>query len=454
MRKLNLEIIPQGSLNLLSIESTLQDRIIMSQLHDEGIKIIKLKLSQGEAKYKCFHTNHQGVLWFNDRIVVPKDHQLCKQILDEAHLSKFSIHPGSTKMYQDLRQHFWWTRMKREIAKYVCECDTCQRVKASHLKASGTLQPLPILLWKWEDISMDFIVGLPNTSQKHDSIWVIIDRLTKTAHFLPVHTTSSVKRYAEVYLDQIVRLHGVPKTIISDRGAPFIARFWEQLQSALGTKLIRSSAYHPQTDGQTERVNQILEDMLRACIIHYGTSWDKYLALAEFSYNNSYQSSLQMAPFEALYGRRCQTPLSWSETGERKIFGPDLVVKAEDKVKIIQANLKTAQSRQKSYADQRRKPLQFQVGDFVYLRVSPTRGVQRFGIKGKLAPRYVGPFEILQICGPVAYKIHLPSQLAAIHDVFHVSQLKKCINIPTEIIETHAIEIEPDLTYTEQLFKS
>jgi hypothetical protein len=223
MRKLNLEIIPQGNLNLLSIESTLQDKIIMSQLHDEGIKIIKLRLSQGEVKYKCFHTDHQGVLWFNNRIV-PKD---------EAHLSKFSIHPSSTKMYQDLRQYFWWTRMNREIAKYVSECDTCQRVKASHLKASGTLQPLPIPSWKWEDISMNFIVGLPNTSQKHDSIWVIIDRLTKMAHFLPVHTTYSVKKYAEIYLDQIVRLHGVPKTILSDRGAQFIARFWEQMQSAL-----------------------------------------------------------------------------------------------------------------------------------------------------------------------------------------------------------------------------
>jgi transposase InsO family protein len=189
---------------------------------------------------------------------------------------------------------------------------------------------------------MDFIVGLPNTSQKHDSIWVIVYRLTKTAHFLLVHTTYTAKKYAEVYLDQIIHLHGVPKTIISDRGAQFIARFWEQLQSSLGTKLIRSSAYHPQTNGQTERINQILEDMLRACIIHYGTNWDKCRAVAEFSYNNSYQSNLQMAPFEALYGRRCRTPLSWSETGERQIFGPDLVTEAENKVKIIQANLKTA----------------------------------------------------------------------------------------------------------------
>jgi hypothetical protein len=190
--------------------------------------------------------------------------------------------------------------------------------------------------------------------------------------------------------------------------------------------------------------------MLRACIIHYGTSWDKCLALAEFSYNNSYQSNLQMAPFEALYGQRFRTPLSWSETGERKIFGPDLVVKVEDKVKVIQANLKAAQSRQKNFADQRRKSLQFQVGDFVYLRVSPNKGVQRFGIKGKLAPRYVRPFEILKVCGLVAYRIRLPSQLTTFHDVFYISQLKKCIKVPTETVESQAIEIEPDLSCTEQ----
>jgi hypothetical protein len=215
------------------------------------------------------------------------------------------MHPGSTKMYQDLKQNFWWTRMKREIAKYVSKCDICQRVKASHLKTAGILQPLPIPSWKWEDISMDFIVGLPNTSKRHDSIWVIVDRLTKTAHFLSVQTTYNAKKYAEIYMDQIVRLHGVPKTIISDHGAQFIARFWEQLQHALGTKLIQSSAYHPQTDGQTERVNKILEDMLRACVLQYDKNWDKCLPLAEFSYNNSYQASIKMALFEALYSRRC-----------------------------------------------------------------------------------------------------------------------------------------------------
>jgi hypothetical protein len=165
--------------------------------------------------------------------------------------------------------------------------------------------------------------------------------------------------------------------------------------------------------------------MLRACAIDCGKNWDKYLSLVEFAYNNSYQSSLKMAPFEALYGRRCRTPLNWSQPREREIFGPDLVTEAKRKVIGIRKNLEAAQARQKSYHDKRRKPLQFEVGDFVYLKVSPTKGVQRFGIKGKLAPRCIVPYEIVQACGPVAYKLKLPPKMSAIHNVFHVSQLKK-----------------------------
>ena len=159
--------------------------------------------------------------------------------------------------------------MKREVAKYVSECDICRRVKASHLRSAGPLQPLSIPSWKWEDISMDFIVGLPKTSKGYETIWVIVDRLTKSAHFLPVKTIYRAQNYAELYISRIMSLHGVPRTIISDLGAQFIARFWEQFHAALGTRLIRSLAYHPQTDGQTERINQILEDMLRACALTY-----------------------------------------------------------------------------------------------------------------------------------------------------------------------------------------
>jgi hypothetical protein len=425
----------------------------MAQIDDKGVQVIKEMLKQKVDKYKCFRQDSKGILWFGDRLVVPKNPELRKKILDEAHLSKFSMHPGSNKMYHDLRFLYWWTKMKREIATYISECDTCQRIKASHLKAVGNLQPLPIPSWKWEDICMDFILGLPNTSRHHDSIWVIVDRLTKTAYFLPVHTTHKTKKYAEIYVDQIVCLHGIPKTIVSDRGALFVARFWEQLQKSLGTQVIRSSAYHPQTDGQTKRVNQILKDMLRACVLHYGKNWDKCLPLAEFSYNNSYQSSLKMAPFEALYGRSCRTPLNWSQAGEREIFGPDLVLEAEEKVRVIKKNLEAAHARQKSYHDKRRKPLQFEVGDHVYLKVSPTKGVQRFGIKGKLSPRYIGPNEIKETCGPVAYQLKLPPHMSAVHDVFHVSQLRKCIRLPTEVLPKPELEIEPDLSYQERPIK-
>jgi hypothetical protein len=184
-----------------------------------------------------------------------------------------------------------------------------------------------------------------------------------------------------------------------------VARFWEQLHESLGTKLIRSSSYHPQTDGRTERVNQIVEDMLRASIMHFDKSWDKCLSLAEFSYNNRYQASLKMAPFEALYGRRCRTPLNWSEAGKRTHFGPDLVKDAEEKVEVIREILKLAQMRQKSYHDKGTSPRHYEMGDYVYLKVSPTKGVQRFGVKGKLAPQYIGPYEIIEVCGPVAYRI-------------------------------------------------
>ena len=219
-------------------------------------------------------------------------------------------------MYRDLKERYWWVGMKREIAEYVAQCDVCQRVKAEHQRPAGLLQPLPIPEWKWEQIGMDFITGLPRTRSGYDSIWVIVDRLTKVAHFIPVKTTYSSNKLAELYLARIVCLHGVPKSIVSDRGSQFTSRFWEGLHEALGTVLNFSTAYHPQTDGQTERVNQVLEDMLQACALDYGKGWDKNLPYAEFSYNNSYQASLQMSPFEALYGRKCRTPLCRTEAGE------------------------------------------------------------------------------------------------------------------------------------------
>jgi hypothetical protein len=192
--------------------------------------------------------------------------------------------------------------------------------------------------WKWEEIAMDFIMGLSRTQSGYDFIWVTVDRLTKVAHFIPVKTTYSGPQLAELYMSRIVYLHGVLKKIVSDRGTQFTSKFWERLHETLDSQLRFSSAYHPQTDGQIERENQILKDMLRVCALQYGRSWDKCLSYAEF-YNNSYQESLKMVPFEMLYGLRCRTPLFWSETGERKVFGPDILQEAEKQVRMVRENL-------------------------------------------------------------------------------------------------------------------
>ncbi|GKC83134.1 putative reverse transcriptase domain-containing protein [Tanacetum coccineum] len=336
-----------------------------------------------------------GSLYYMDRIWVPLMGGVRTKIMDEAHKTRYYVHPEVDKMYYDLRDMYWWPGMKKEIAIYVSKCLTCAKVKAEHQRPSGLLQQPEIPEWKWEKIAMDFITKLPRSSSGHDAIWVIVDRLTKSAHFLAIREDYSMEKLARLYIDEIVARHGVPTLIISDRDGRFTSRFWQTMQKALGTRLDMSTAYHPQTDGQSERTIQTLEDMLRACVIDFGGSWNIHLPLAEFSYNNSYHSSIRCAPFEALYGRKCRSPVLWAEIGDSGLIGPELVQETTDKVVVIRDRLKAARDRQKSYADNRRKPLEFQVGDHVMLKVSPWKGVVRFGKKGKLAPRFVGPFEIL-----------------------------------------------------------
>ena len=297
---------------------------------------------------------------------------------------------------------------------------------------------------------MDFVVGLPRTREGHDAIWVVVDRLTKSAHFLPVHTTSSMDQYAQLYIKEIVRLHGVPRSIVSDRDSRFTSTFWKSLHKTMGTTLAFSTAFHPQTDGQSERTIQTLEDMLRACILDFQGSWNKYLPLVEFAYNNSYHSTIDMAPYEALYGRKCRSPIHWDEIGEKKFLGPELVQRTIEAVEKIRKRMLTAHSRQKSYADTRRRDLKFEVGDKVFLKVSPMKGVMRFGKKGKLSPRFVGPFEVLERIGVVAYRLALPPSLSAVHNVFHVSMLRKYISDPSHVLNYEPLQLNQDLTYEEK----
>ncbi|GJT86011.1 putative reverse transcriptase domain-containing protein [Tanacetum coccineum] len=371
-----------------------------------------------------------GSLYFMDRIWVPLVGGVRTVIMDEAHKSRYSVHPGADKMYYDLRDMYWWPGMKRDIATYVSECLTCAKVKAEHQRPSGLLQQPEIPEWKWDKITMDFITKLPKTKSGHDTIWVIVDRLTKSAHFLAMREDYSTERLAKLYIDEIVARHGVPVSIISDRDGRFTSRCWQSVQKALGTRLDMSTAYHPQTDGQSERTIQTLEDMLRACVIDFGGSWDVHLPLAEFSYNNSYHTSIRCAPFEALYGRKCRSPVLWAEIGEGKA--------------------PSGKRSSKELCGSGRKMTEYEVGENVLLKVSPWKGVMRFRKKGKLAPRYVGPFEILERISHVAYRLRIPEELIGVHDTFHVSNLKKCLENANLHVPLNDIKIDKTLCFVEE----
>lgn len=239
-------------LSMIKVSNGLMEEIA-NHRDDKLIQERRELMVQGKAL--DFKVGQDNILRCNGWVCVPDVSKIRKAILEGAHKSKLSIHPGVTKMYQDLRQNFWWPGMKKQVVEYVTSCLTCQKAKVEHQRLAGMLQPLDVPEWKWTSISMDFITGLPKTKKKNDSIWVIVDRLTKSAHFLPVKTTYNVAKLAEIYIEEIVRLHGVPSSIISDRDPKFTSHFWKVLDEALGTELRLSSAYHPQTYGQTERTN-------------------------------------------------------------------------------------------------------------------------------------------------------------------------------------------------------
>ncbi|GJT83615.1 putative reverse transcriptase domain-containing protein [Tanacetum coccineum] len=329
----------------------------------------------------------------------------------ESHKSKYSIHPDSDKMYQDLKKLYWWPNIKAIIIEYVGKCLTCSRVKAECQKPSGLLVQPEIPMWKWERITMDFVTKLHRTSNGHDTIWVIVDRLTKFAHFIPTRETDSMKILTRLYIKEIVSRHGVSISIISDRDSHFTSKFWQSLQSALGTQLDMSMAYHPETDGQSERTIQTSKDMLRAC---------------------------------------CISPVYWAEVGDIQLTGPEIIHETTKKIMQIQQCLQASKDRHRSYANVRRKPLEFQVEDRVILKVSPCKGIIRFRKRGKLNPQYIGPFKILERIGLVAYKLELPEELSNVHSTFHVSNIKKCLSNESLIIPMKELWLDDKLNFVEE----
>ncbi|GJX61297.1 hypothetical protein Tco_0294197 [Tanacetum coccineum] len=291
--------------------------------------------------------------------------------------------------------------MKRDCVKYVEKCLTCLKFKVEHQKPYGKVQPLDIPVWKWEKITMDFVTKFPKRIKKHDAIWVILDRLTKSAHFIPIRENIPIDKLAKIYVNEIVSRHGVPVSIVSDRNGRFALNFWISFQEQLGTRLNMSTAFHPQTDGQSERTIQTLEDMLRACVIDFGGNWDDHLPLVEFAYNNSYQASIKMPLYKMLYGRKCRTPVCWEEDGRREL-------------------------------------------------VSPWKGVLRFKNKGKLSPRFIGPFKNLKRVEEVAYVLELPEEIKGNYNTFHVSYLRKCLADESSMVTLDDIEFDPELTSQEE----
>ncbi|KAD5960518.1 hypothetical protein E3N88_11990 [Mikania micrantha] len=401
------------------------------------------------GQVKSLEENDYGVKTRFARMWVPRGGDIRKKILDEVHKTRYSIHPGATKMYQDLKKHYWWPSMKFNVMQYVNRCLTCAQVKAEHQKPYNMLQQLEIPKWKLEHITMDFITKLPRTTQGYDTIWVVVDILTKSAHFLPIRESYSSERLAEIFVNEILARHGVSISIVYDRDTHFTSIFCKRFRDAMGSKLLINMTYRPQTDGQSEMNIQTLEDMLQACAVDYEGNWNKHKPLAKFSYNNSYHSSIDMAPFEMLYGRKYRTPICWGELGQKELGNLEVVRATTERLEQIKPRMKVAQNRQKSYADKRRWPIEFQVGDMVLLKVSPWKGLSRFRKRDKLSPKYIGPFKIVARVGEVAYKLELPDELGKIHPTFHVSYLRKCLTDEASHIPYDEIEIDNKLNYVE-----
>ncbi len=347
-------------------------------------------------------------------------HSLRVKCLEELHDTPFSGHKGKAKTFHAVTRLYWWPGMAKDIASFVKTCLHCQRSKASNAKPTGLLQPLPVPQDRWSEVTMDFITGLPCTPRGYDAVMVMCDRLSKMVHFAPCHKETDTPEVAKLFIKHVFANHGLPDICISDRDTRFTSNLWQDLQQQLGTKHRLSTAFHPQTDGQTERVNRVLEEYLRSFVNSAQSDWDEWLPLAEFAYNNSWHETIGTTPFYMNYGKHPKLPSGPS--GPARFPAVDtLVTTIQDVVTAAKRRLQAANDRAKRYADEHRSELKLTQGQQVMLS---TKFI-KLKVPGdnKLLPKYVGPFTIKEVLGDVTYRLDLPVSMKC-HNVFHVSLLK------------------------------
>lgn len=369
----------------------------------------------------------KGLMKVTDKVYVGETGDIRNKILWECHDSPYGGHSGQEVTFRKASQFFFWPGMRKAINDYVASCDVCQRIKSGTKFPGGLLQPLPIPNQIWEDISLDFIEGLPKSGDK-DCILVVVvvvDRFTKVGHFISISHPYTATQVAQAFFDTVYRLHGMAKTVVSDRDRIFTSSFWKELFSASGTKLQINTAYLPQSDGQTERLNRCLEQYLRAMVSHRPKHWCKWLPLTEWWYNSSYNSAIRMTPFEALYGVKPQQFCIPADCRTTNATVEDFQVKREAMNTLLQTVIQQAQQKYKFYADKKRTEAEFQIEDWVFLKLQPYKqvsvAVRRYL---KLSHKYFGPYLITDKVGPVAYKLQLPTG-SLVHPVFHISLLNK-----------------------------
>lgn len=433
---------PQWNDSKKLLEEAANDPTIQQKIHEV----------LNDPTSKTGYSVKQGVLFYQDRLVIPPNSSSIPLLLEEFHCTPSGGHSGFLRTYRKLADNIYWVGMQKTVRDFVRACDVCQRQKYASTTPGGLLQPLPIPNGVWEDLSLDFITGLPK-SKGYEAILVVVDRLSKYSHFILLKHPYTAISIAEIFAREIVRLHGIPKSLISDRDPIFVSNFWLELFKLQGTKLQMSSAYHPESDGQTEVINRCLEGYLRCFASEQPKTWSNWICWAEFWYNTTYHVSLGKTPFEVVYGRQPPSILRFL-SNETKVAAVALELSERDEaLKQLKIHLQRAQEQMTIYANKKRRDVSFIVGEWVFLKLRPHRQhsvVKR--INQKLAARFYGPFKIVAKIGEVAYKLQLPDQ-SRIHPVFHVSLLKKAIGdyqVQGDLPKDLEIEEETDV-YPEQI---